>query len=233
MEKLFFILKRLKESCPIQYITSESYFLDLCLQVNESVLIPRPETEELVNWLINSQKPAGNKTLRVLDIATGSGCIAIAIKKYLPQTDVYACDISNAALDVARENAEINETNIDFFEADVLSPEFYNLLPHNSFDIIISNPPYVRFSEKKFMHNNVLNYEPEIALFVRDNDPLIFYNAISKVSKKLLNTQGELYLEINENFSSEICCILEEKNFINIVIENDIFDKPRMAKAIR
>jgi release factor glutamine methyltransferase len=186
-------LKALKHQQPIQYILGETEFFGIPLKVNEDVLIPRPETEELVAWIINDVSNLDKIT--ILDIGTGSGCIAIALAKHLPNASVFALDVGATALKVAKTNAELNTVSIEFLEADILN---FNHFTSEKFDIIVSNPPYVRQLEKPHMKANVLDNEPHLALFVTNEDPLQFYKAITKFAVNNLNNQGMLYFEINE-----------------------------------
>lgn len=227
--KMFDALTQLNDQRPIQYIVGETEFYGLPFKVNENVLIPRPETEELVEWIINSLASNGvEKSLNVLDIGTGSGCIAISLAKNLPDANLVALDVSQNALSIAKGNAEINKVTIDFVEHNILSSDFSS----EKYDVIVSNPPYVRNIEKQLMKPNVLDNEPHLALFVEDNDPLLFYRSITKLAKKHLKKKGVLYFEINEHFGKEICNLLEENDFVNIELRKDIYGKDRMTKAI-
>ncbi|MCF8298313.1 MAG: peptide chain release factor N(5)-glutamine methyltransferase [Saprospiraceae bacterium] len=228
MLKIHFAYRDLKAYKPIQYILGETEFYDLKFIVNDNVLIPRPETEELVDWIIKDHKNS-NQTLKILDIGTGSGAIAISLKKNLPDSDVTAIDISAKALEVAKINAEKNSVEIIFEELNILGSNAYSKL--SKFDVIVSNPPYVRNSEKSKMQKNVLDYEPQNALFVEDNDPLMFYKAITNFAKTNLNQGGELYLEINEALATETVLLLKEKGFSNIELRQDINWKDRMVKC--
>jgi len=219
----------LKKNIPIQYITGETEFYGLKFNVNESVLIPRPETEELVDWILENSKPkTQNSKLKILDIGTGSGCIAISLAKNLSNTDVFALDISSEALKIAKKNALSNKVDIYFSEIDILNtpdlPEKYN--------IIVSNPPYVRELEKELMQQNVLAYEPHLALFVKDNNPLLFYDRIADLANKHLSKKGSLYFEINQYLGNETVALLKQKGFQNIELKKDIFGVDRMIKAI-
>ncbi len=220
------ILKKLNLDIPIQYIIGSTEFFGLPFIVNRDVLIPRPETEELVDWIIKENK---NKTASILDIGTGSGCIAIILKKYFPESSVVAIDVSKKALDVAKENAFVNDTSVKFHKIDILNKDECSTLPE--FDIIVSNPPYVRESEKRLMKNNVLNYEPKEALFVPDENPFKFYKAISSFSAMHLRRGGFLFLEINENLSNELIEIFNKTGFSDIVIRKDINGKHRMLRS--
>ena len=210
-----FAVKDLLKNKPLQYIIGETEFCDLKFKVNENVLIPRPETSELVHLIAKSQQTTDNSQLTILDIGTGSGCIAIILAKQLPQSQVYALDISEKALCVAKDNAYINNVDITFIHDDILS--LRNKI-ETKFDIIVSNPPYVRDLEKAEMRDNVLNWEPHNALFVSDDDPLIFYRNILEFAKTHLKENGEVWFEINEYLGKEmkdLCC---EMGFSNVNI---------------
>jgi len=222
------IIDRLTRFEPIQYILGETEFYGLTLKVNRAVLIPRPETEELVDWII---KDCHLLTPAILDIGTGSGCIPISLVKNIPGATAEGWDISTDALMVAKENAEINQVKIDFIYADILNLD-YPSYP-GKYDIIVSNPPYVTTSEQKLMLRNVVDYEPHIALFVPDADALIFYRAIVDIAQINLKPGGNLYFEINEQFGNEITELLASKDFTNIILKKDINDKARMIKAER
>ena len=232
LEKLLEILEQLKIGHPLQYILGETEFYDLKFKVNSSVLIPRPETEELVDWaLITIREMKGEtEVLKIVDLGTGSGCIPISIKKFIPLADISAIDISKEALNTAKQNAEINNTEIKFIEDDILNPTSQELI-NNQYDIIISNPPYVTDSEKLEMHQNVLNHEPHSALFVPDNEALKFYIAIADFALNHLNKNGFLFLEINENFGKETGELLTKQGFKSVEIRQDMYGKDRMIKA--
>ncbi|WP_341214814.1 peptide chain release factor N(5)-glutamine methyltransferase [uncultured Wocania sp.] len=223
-------LEALKLEHPIQYILGETEFYGLSFKVNKDVLIPRPETEELVDWIINTvNSSAVEKSLNILDIGTGSGCIAIALAKNLPNAKVYALDVSKKALQIAKQNAVLNNVKIECIEADVLTCCHAELVSvSHKFDVIVSNPPYVREQEKIQMKSNVLNNEPHLALFVKDNDPLLFYNAISDFAINNLNANGMLFFEINEYLGKNMIQLLKQKQFKNIELKQDIFKKDRM-----
>lgn len=226
-QKLEYSLERLKKSEPIQYILGEAEFYGLKFQVNNSVLIPRQETEELVDLILKENSKV--KGLKILDICTGSGCIAIALAKNLSDNLTFALDISEPALDVAMLNARNNKVNLNFQKYDVLKDE----LPFNClFDIIVSNPPYVGLSEKNLMNKNVLDFEPEIALFVEDKDPLIFYNRITELATGSLSKGGRLYFEINEKFGEQIRSLLINTGFEEVTIIKDLNGKDRIANGI-
>lgn len=224
-------IKRLKANEPIQYILGETEFYGLTFKVNPNVLIPRQETEELVDWIIkcHSEQSEESKQLKVLDIGTGSGCIAISLAKNLQNAETHALDVSQEALKVAAFNAKTNNVTIECIEADILNSELNDL----KYDVIVSNPPYVRDLEKELMHENVLNYEPGLALFVRDENPLVFYEAITKFAENNLKENGTLYFEINEYLGQEMIALLEKNNFVNIELRKDIQGKDRMIKAFK
>jgi len=217
------IIYDLKRNRPIQYILGKTKFCELDFQVSESVLIPRPETEELVKWIVESAE--GNN--KFLDIGTGSGCIIISLSKYLTG-NFFGIDISLNALEVARENNRINNTNVYFQYLDIINDDFEKNI---YFDIIVSNPPYVLESEKKFLGNNVLDFEPHMAIFVHDHDPLFFYAVIANKATNILNKGGLLYFEINERYGNAVCSMLHDLGFVNIQLKKDINDKERMIKA--
>lgn len=200
-------IERLKTFEPIQYIIGNSYFYGLTFFVNKSVLIPRPETEELVEMIVKSHKVHQN-TLKILDIGTGSGCIAVSLAKFLKNSEVFAIDNSPEALKVAKKNAFENGVEIFFIEDDILSPK--SIINDMQFDIIVSNPPYVTDSEKPLMQPNVLNFEPDTALFVPDDNPLIYYKKISEFAQKKLNLNGNLYFEINQNYGRELIDLMNQ-----------------------
>lgn len=218
----------LKKHIPIQYIIGETEFYGLKLFVNENVLIPRPETEELVNWIIEDSKlKTQNSKIKILDIGTGSGCIPISLVKNIKNANISAIDISSEALKTAKTNAELNNVDIHFIEKDILKT---TILPE-SYDVIVSNPPYVRELEKEQMQQNVLDYEPNLALFVKDNNPLLFYDKIADLAKNHLTKNGSLYFEINQYLGKETIELLSVKGFKNIELKKDIFGVDRMIKA--
>ncbi|WP_436416330.1 peptide chain release factor N(5)-glutamine methyltransferase [Petrimonas sp.] len=224
MQKLTEIVGKLKNSEPIQYILGESDFFGLAFYVNGSVLIPRPETEELVQWVLES---AENKPMKILDIGTGSGCIAVTLAKKLPSAEVHAWDISEDALEVARKNAERNGVKVIFVKRDMLLEP----VSDEKFDIIVSNPPYVTEVEKTEMQENVLNFEPHLALFVPDDNALVFYEKIADFALTNLNKGGQLFFEINRAKGADIARLLEEKGFKNIELRKDISGNERMVMA--
>ena len=219
-------LSKLKNEQPIQYVLGETTFMDLKIMVNESVLIPRPETEELVNWVLEDIENLDDN-LKIIDIGTGSGCIAISLSKLKPNLKVTAMDISNSAIEVAEKNALKNNVDIEFIQADILKIPSLK----ENYDIIVSNPPYVREMEKDQMHNNVLKNEPYLALFVPDEDPLLFYRPLAKLAKNSLTPKGVLYMEINQYLGEEVKEVLEESGFAEIELRKDIFGNDRMIKA--
>ena len=222
MQKLTEIVGKLKNSEPIQYILGETDFFGLAFYVNGSVLIPRPETEELVQWVLES---AENKPIKILDIGTGSGCIAVTLAKKLPSAEVHAWDISEDALEVARRNAERNGVKVIFSKRDMLLEP----VSDEKFDIIVSNPPYVTEVEKTEMQENVLNFEPHLALFVPDDNALVFYEKIADFALTNLNKGGQLFFEINRAKGADIAHLLEEKGFKNIELRKDISGNERMV----
>lgn len=219
---------RINQGEPVQYITGKTSFMDLTFKVNPSVLIPRPETEELVSYIIKENKEKSN--LSILDMGTGSGCIAVSLAHYLQNSQVHAIDISKSALYVAAENAAINKAKINFINDDILN---FHDNADLSFDIIVSNPPYVRYSEQKEMRKNVLDYEPKLALFVDDKEALIYYEKIAAFGSKHIKQGGILYLEINEQLSIETAELVKSFGFHDIEIKNDLFEKPRFIRCIK
>jgi len=237
-QPLFEALAQLRLDRPVQYILGKVHFMELELKVNEHVLIPRPETEELVRWILDdfqTERPperhvrAGSQSITILDIGTGSGCIALALGKNRPNAQVYALDVSEEALDVAQHNAIQNNVPISFFKADILKLERFSA----PLDIIVSNPPYVRELEKSHMQANVTEYEPHGALFVPDNDPLLFYRQIAFFAIRNLKPGGSLYLEINQYLAQETQQLLEDQNFTDIEVRKDVFGNDRMLKGRR
>jgi release factor glutamine methyltransferase len=212
---------------PVQYITGSSWFYGMELLVNKNVLIPRPETEELVEWMV--QDAAHRHRLHLLDIGTGSGCIPLALKKSLPDAQVSAIDVSEGALEVARSNASRQRLEVNFLLLDALDPAQLATLPE--FDMIVSNPPYITQSEQKTMQELVWGFEPSLALFVPDNDALLFYRHISIMAKSKLLPGGALYFEINEALGKEVVALMEELGFKDITLKQDMFGKDRMVKG--
>jgi len=220
-QKLFLdALDRLKKNEPVQYVIGKTTFMDLEFNVNSNVLIPRPETEELVRLMLKDELDGKE----ILDIGTGSGCIAISLAKNLPNAKVSALDISEEALRVARENAKINNVDINFINADI-----FDYQTEKKYDAIVSNPPYVRESEKALMKSNVLKYEPELALYVSDDNALIYYNSILDFSKSNLDKNGKIYLEINENYKDQMSNLLKNQFYNNVNFIKDINEKYRFC----
>ena len=226
VQKLDAALVRLKDHEPIQHIIGETEFFGLTFKVDKNVLVPRPETEELVQWILDDFA-SEKKALKILDIGTGSGCIAISLAKNLPKAQISAIDISEKALQIAKINAETNNAKIYFIQEDILKPQALN----GNWDVIVSNPPYVRELEKKEMQRNVLEYEPETALYVKDEDPLLFYNKITRLAKESLNPGGNLYFEINQYLADETEKMMQEQGF-GTEKRKDIFENYRMIKGI-
>jgi release factor glutamine methyltransferase len=224
-EQLTNVLKQLIAKKPIQYITGETVFFNIPFFVNEHTLIPRPETEELIELILDDNED--EVELKVLDIGTGSGAIAIALANRMNKAFVSAWDFSQEALDVAMLNAEKNETKIDFRKVDILADYPIDTM----YDIIISNPPYVLESEKSTMEKNVLDYEPHSALFVPDNDALLFYKQIADIALDILKPNGQLYFEINQKKGKEVVRMLKDRGFTNVSLHQDINDNDRMVRA--
>jgi len=227
VDKFLNVLKRLKDSEPIQYILGETLFSDCRFRLNRATLIPRPETEELVRWIVESGLRAGQS---VLDIGTGSGCIAVSLGCLVPGVRITGVDISPEAVEQASENARLNGVEGQFLVRDILQAE---QVEWASYDVIVSNPPYVRESEREWMQERVLRYEPERALFVSDEDPLLFYRLIARFAQKYLSPAGSLFFEINEAFGSEMLSLLSSLNFQNIRLKHDFFGKPRFIHGIK
>lgn len=227
-EKIALAVERLLNNEPLQYITGEAYFCDLNFKVDTNVLIPRPETEELITLIVEEYR--GGAAPRVLDIGTGSGCIPISIKYYLKNAVVKACDISHGALTMAKRNALLHNLEVDFFHCDILNPAH---IPDREYDVIVSNPPYIREIEREQMRANVLDYEPDLALFVPDDNALVFYKAISMYAIKALKHMGRLYFEINEALGAEMSDMVQKIGFSDVQIHTDIFGKQRMLSALK
>ena len=222
------VLSELKKEKPIQYILGETEFYGLRFRVNENTLIPRPETEELVELIISDNQITKNtNSLTILDIGTGSGCIAISLAKNLSNAKVSAIDVSEKALEMAKKNAEINEVNVNFILADVLKLSTLQ----EKYDVIVSNPPYVRNLEKHEIKPNVLEFEPHLALFVEDDDALIFYRKIAELALKNVSENGKLYFEINQYLGKETVELLENLGFKNVKLIKDIYENDRMVSA--
>jgi release factor glutamine methyltransferase len=215
---------KLKEHTPIQYVLGEAEFYHLKFKVNKSVLIPRPETEELVDMVIKKFKTQA--PLHILDVGTGSGCIPISIKKNMPAANMYGLDVSDAALEVAKFNATQNKTDVNLFKANVLAENvaeiILNQTKNQKIDVLISNPPYVLQSEKEGLHNRVKNYEPHLALFVDDPDPILFYRKIALLAKKILSDKGVIYFECHTNYAEAVFQLLTEMNFSQVYLLKDM-----------
>jgi len=221
------ILKRLRNYEPIQYIIGQTHFYQGIFKVNKNVLIPRQETEELVDWIISENR--NSKGLKILDIGTGSGCIAISLQQNIETSIVFAYDISTSAIELAKTNALLNHSELNFIIKDILLAA--NDKSDEEFDVIVSNPPYVLFREKYKMQKNVLDFEPGIALFVDDDDPLIFYKSIVNYSVNNLKSGGCLYFEINESFGNQVVELLNNNGFSNVILKEDINGKNRMVSG--
>ena len=227
------ILEQLQQEIPVQYLLGKTSFYGLEFEVNENVLIPRPETEELVDWIVQSGKLSFDSAqddsgeIKILDIGTGSGCIAISLAKNIPNAQVFAIDVSEKALATAQKNAEINGVEVAFLEKNILEIEDLG----QQFDIIVSNPPYVRELEKEEIKKNVLDNEPHLALFVDDNDALVFYRKIAELAQKNLSPNGQLFFEINQYLGKEMMELLEKMNFKNIELRKDIYGNDRMIRG--
>ena len=235
-EQLFLnALNDLNNHIPIQYIIGETEFYGLPFKVSKHTLIPRSETEELVSFIIEDVTSSTvEKSIKILDIGTGTGCIAISLANNLPEANVHALDVSEDALRVAKENAKLNEATIEFIHDDILNPSHAVLISvSHTFDIIVSNPPYVRNLEKAEIKPNVLENEPHLALFVDDENPLQFYKAICEFAQIHLKTGGALYFEINEYLGQEMVQLLQGFGFKSIQLKTDIFGKDRMIKAVK
>lgn len=227
-QKFIQVLDELKTGRPIQHILQTADFYGMRLSVNEHTLIPRPETEELVAWII--QEHQNSESLSILDIGTGSGCIALALQKHLPHAIIDAIDVQNEALTIARGNAAKLQLPVNFIAADILEWDSF-MQPQQQYDIIVSNPPYITPAEQNDMHQNVLLYEPHSALFVEEQAPLLFYDVISEIGKKHLSPSGSLYFEINQYLAAETCDLLSKKGYTAITLRKDLNQAERMIKA--
>ncbi|TCJ17495.1 peptide chain release factor N(5)-glutamine methyltransferase [Flaviaesturariibacter flavus] len=235
---------RLLRQEPIQYISGRSFFYGLELYVNPSVLIPRPETEELVDWIVKDLLELGlpvfdkketeadaTALLKILDVGTGSGCIALALKSKMPRAEVWGCDVSDEALNVARRNGSDNNIRVDFQGVDFLDEAQQRLLP--SVDVLVSNPPYIPLKDKTSMHSNVVEWEPHTALFVPDNDALLFYRAIARFAPRRLHAGGRIYLEIHEDLGNAVVQLFREAGYESVELRKDMQGKDRMVRVIR
>lgn len=233
-QPLFEALSRLKLDEPIQYIIGETEFYGLPFKVNQNTLIPRPETEELVEWVLNELSDKKDQSLKILDIGTGTGCIAISLAKNLPNAQVFALDVSSRALKIAKENAKLNAVSIRFIEDSILDLKQELLINETDFfDVVVSNPPYVRDREKVEIKNNVLQHEPHLALFVKDENPLLFYKAISEFAVQKLKPNGLLFFEINQYLGAEMEALLHAYAFKNCVMKRDMCGNQRMIKGTK
>ncbi|HMI05338.1 MAG TPA: peptide chain release factor N(5)-glutamine methyltransferase [Pedobacter sp.] len=219
-------LTELKTGKPVQYVLGETVFYGLPFKVSPSVLIPRPETEELVEWVLDTVDVTGMSGLQILDVGTGSGCIAVCLKKNLGAAGVFALDVSKDCLLIAATNATLNEADIIFIEADIR-----NYSDARKFDVIVSNPPYITMDEKQAMHENVLTHEPHLALFVSNEDPLVFYRAVADFALSNLSSEGLLFFEINEYLGKETLKMLHDKSFIDTELRKDMQGKDRMIRC--
>ena len=229
LQKLKFALAELELGKPIQYVTNQAFFLNNDFYVNDSVLIPRPETEELVKWVLDDINEYKITSPHLMDIGTGSGCIAISLAKANREIKLTAIDLSKEALIIAKKNASKHKVKIDFVQEDIQSLSHIN----RTFDIIVSNPPYIHPDEKKDILPNVLNHEPHMAIFTPNNDPIYFYRLIINFASKVLKSLGGLYLEINPKFLELLKSNFSSRNFSEVEVRNDIFGKPRMLKVIK
>jgi len=225
LDHLLAARERLVHFEPLQYILGQTEFYGLHFTLNPNVLIPRPETEELVEWILKDTNARAH--FNILDIGTGSGCIAVSLAKHLPLASVDALDVSKDALKLASQNAELNNAEVHFLLQNILETKALQ----NPYDIIVSNPPYVRNLEKKEIDANVLDYEPHLALFVEDHDALIFYRKIAELAKGALSPKGSLYVEINQYLAEETQVLFKRFGFNEVVLRNDFAGKPRMIKA--
>ena len=227
IERFFGILESLQKFQPIQYILGKTVFYGLPIQVNSHVLIPRPETEELVHWILKDEWKDG---ITVVDLGTGSGCIALSLKDHLKNADVHGVDVSIEALNVAKRNAVKNNLKVDFFQFDILKQES---LGFTKYDIMVSNPPYVRMSEKEWMEKNVLNHEPHPAIFVDEEEPLIFYRKIVDLAEGNLKKGGKIFFEINEAHGAEVVQLLEDRGYESVTLKKDYNGKDRMVSGVK
>ena len=219
------IIAQLREWRPVQYIIGLSSFDDMDLEVGEGVLIPRPETEELVEWIASEAQ----QSAKIVDVCTGSGCIAIALRRRLSDSRVWGIDISKEALNIARRNAQKFAPSVEFIEGDALGD--FSQCVDGKVDVVVSNPPYIPISHRELMRPNVTEHEPSIALFVDDSDPLLFYRSIARRARTMLRMGGKLYFEIYENFADEMRVMLSSEGYSNIVVREDFRDKQRMVCA--
>lgn len=231
IEKANHIIGKLIEGQPLQYILEEAWFYKYPFKVNESVLIPRPETEELIEWAIKYMRNLSieNKSYKILDIGSGSGCIPITLKKEMPDVHITSVDVSPEALVTARENAVLHQTDIEFIQLDFLNESLWERL--DIYDMIISNPPYIPENEKEKLSLNVRHNEPGLALFVPENQPLLFYQKIAAFGKSHVLDNGVIFLELHQDFAGETQKLYEEEGYKNVIINKDISGNERMLKA--
>lgn len=235
-EELLAMVQRIAEGEPVQYVLGEADFCGMSIKVRPGVLIPRKETEELVNWIVeslHSNCQPSTFNCQLLDIGTGSGCIAVALAKKMEGAEVEAWDVSEVALQVAKENAERNDVEVKVRKVDVLSTVNCPLSAVNSYDVVVSNPPYICEEEKKEMERNVAEHEPELALFVPNESPLLFYRKIALLGCSILAEGGRLFFEINRRFGAEVVRLLEEMGYRDVELRKDQFGNDRMVKAIK
>ncbi len=225
--QLHFAVKELLNNKPLQYVLGETEFYGRRFITKSGALIPRPETEQLIDLIIDKEK--SRKTFSIVDIGTGSGCLAISLALEFPEANVTAFDVSAEALDVARENGALHEVAVDFIKADLLTEK--HVYFERQADLIVSNPPYVRHSEQALMRKNVTDWEPSLALFVSDEDPLVFYYALAKLAAEKLNKGGSIWVEINEAFSKEVMAIFDENGLSNAQCFQDFHNKDRFVRA--
>jgi release factor glutamine methyltransferase len=231
LEHIDSITERLKLNEPVQYVLGEAWFAGMKFKVNKNVLIPRPETEELVDWVVKESQKSKVKSQNILDVGTGSGCIPITLKKKLPEAHISAIDVCSEALFTATENAIEHNAEVNFILLDFLDEEKWKEL--EQYDVMVSNPPYVRQHEKEGMHSRVKEFEPSLALFVPGNDPLIFYKKLSDFSLAHLSNGGSLFVEINEALGDAVADLFRSAGFINVELRKDMQGKERMIKAIK
>ncbi|MGN6163287.1 MAG: peptide chain release factor N(5)-glutamine methyltransferase [Flavisolibacter sp.] len=243
LQQMHNMVERLVQHEPIQYIMNKTWFYGMELFVDKNVLIPRPETEELVDWIINDVKASGKDVfqrrpmeadettqLKILDVGSGSGCIALALKKTMPKAEVWGCDVSEEALNVARRNGSALDIRIDFQGVNFLDVAQQKHLP--TVDIVVSNPPYIPYNNKAQMNPNVLEYEPHTALFVPDNDALVFYKALAQFGKHRLYKNGSIYMEIHEDLAKDVAVLFEKEGYGNVEVKKDMQGKDRIVKVV-
>lgn len=223
-------MAELKAARPLQYITGVAWFMGMPFKVNEHVLIPRPETEELVQWIVNDYKP-NVKEMNVLDIGTGSGCIPVSLKRLLPAATINSCDVSANAILVAQENARSLDADINIIQVDFLDESHWKQF--GQYNIIVSNPPYIPYAEKDTLHANVLEHEPHLALFVLDNDALLFYRKIAAFGKTHLAERGAIYCELHRDYAAATAALFEQSGYSQVTMIKDMHGNDRMLKAVK